>query len=811
MILPDKDEQYFGIARLLITLELTSGNKNVIATLGFYLALHKQGLFIDSNYLEDYHFIYNQPLELDCNHTIMLQDVCSMRPIDSHLHSFARTICVIENLDHAKLFETIIYIYASEDGGKRGEFYQPLEVTHLVTELLKSRNVKLVYNPFAGIASYQLNNVSAHYYSQEINESTWVIGKIRLLISGIETDYVCEDSISQWKGDSEKFDAIVATTPFGSLIQREERLSYPFSKRTSAEEFFIYKGLGSINERGVLIGIFSTGVLFKGGLIGDIRRDIIERDLLDTVITLPRNTFPNTSISTVVVILSKRKKNLGYVKMVDGSSFFTKDGRCCIVKWEDIFHITEKSEGKYAKLIANEVIEANDYDFSAARYINDVSKTVYVPDGFELIKLKELVVNHRGNRSKTGKFRLVKGKDLANDRFSFDKTFKELPIEDTNNQFSALDRDLLLLLRIGKPKPTFFHYTDGIDVCCNQNILSFEFRKDKVYPPYLVNELGKEYVEKQIVARSTGVAMQSITLKDLLEIEVLLPTFEKQEKIFDEEKSVYQEHKIKELGLEVGLLKVSQHTEFERNMRLRKHALTQVLGDFSSAFSMISKCKEKHNGTLKDSDIVSSRTGETVADYFRKLPKYVAKVEGLIDALVDRQTYGEPEYIYLHEFFEAYKREHLADNYSIRLDVHSTDGDYWDGDIEYDSNLRITICRQDLIQVMDNIVNNARKYGFVDKSRGDYEIWITVGELTSLNTENGKDEVFISVKNNGNSLSKTIDMEKFFHWGIGEGTGIGTWQIKNIVEQYGGRVTIDDPSEYYPSYTIEYELIFPLS
>lgn len=101
------------------------------------------------------------------------------------------------------VFDNLLFKLASNQGKYSGEFLLPNEVSNLVMELVDIPNRAKVFNPFAGLASFatHLNNAES-YYGQEIINSTWALGKLRLLrlekSNSINIDYRVEDSIKNW-------------------------------------------------------------------------------------------------------------------------------------------------------------------------------------------------------------------------------------------------------------------------------------------------------------------------------------------------------------------------------------------------------------------------------------------------------------------------------------------------------------------------------------------------------------------------------------------------------------------------------------
>ena len=323
---------YNKIAKELISTCYKHGLHDNIAVIGYFLVLIKQGKF---DGIEDGEINYNIRLLgsvfLDEQNSFDLSDFISNSEGPKLIKSFS-TICYFitkSDLDCAILYDAVINISAKESR-HHGEYFQPKEVSLLIDRLLPD-TTKIVYNPFAGIASYQIINSSRKIYGQEIKHHAWIIGKIRLLLNNINSDYVCENSISNWKGITEKFDAVISTPPFGCRIDQNIYKYNNISNFIHREydSFYLDNALNSITPNGIVASIVSLAFLLRGNSsTQQFKRHIIGNGYVQKVILLPSNIFYGTSIKTAVVILT-RTPNDGVV-MVDGSNFFEKDRKSVV-------------------------------------------------------------------------------------------------------------------------------------------------------------------------------------------------------------------------------------------------------------------------------------------------------------------------------------------------------------------------------------------------------------------------------------------------------------------------------------------------
>lgn len=727
----------------------------------------------------------------------------------------------------------------------------PKEITKLISAV-SGFNGGTVYNPFAGIGSYgiEFGSKADSYYGQEISEETWAVGYLRLLANNASTEgYKCDDSIDDWAAcnpDNQslpKFDFIVATPPWGMLLNRNIGSECePYNSRSTTDEYFLMRGKFGLSGKGKLAGLFNSRILFaKGGASGWARECIVREDILEMVITLPEKTFPTTSIPPVLIILSKCKQNKGFVKMVDGSSFFKKRGQSNILDVDNLLLTISNQDNKFVKEVSLEDIISNEYNITPAIYIHDIAKELEIPEGYTLKALGELVAIYlqkkrhnifKDMETSSDKIRLVRGKDLSDKRYDVHRDFVELETEANKQNAMPLYTNLLLMLSVDRLKPTLFDYTDGSNVYVNNNIMAFIVDTTKIDPDYLADELSKEYVTKQVKAYSNGVAMQSISRVDMLKIKILVPAAEGAdfEEILKKQKLDYSTQKIAELGEEIELIKCDNQQKFEHMLRARRHAMNQVLNALSPAVSSMNRCILNNN--LGDY-VVASRTGETISDYICKLESNVSKLTNMVGGLLNHNEFGLTEKdVWVCSFIKEYVESHPAENFKILLsdniihnqdlqaieEIYDKNGDLMDfkpidgeyifrkGDVC--DTYAININRQDFSQIFDNIVSNARKYGFTDKSHKDYIISIDVEKVSLVND---KETMTISILNNGNPLAADLKPEDVFKWSIGNGEGIGGAQVKDIVEHFGGSVELVQDMTREDGFYVEYRLTFPIS
>lgn len=282
----------------------------------------------------------------------------------------------------------------------KGEHYTPINISNLLISLIledsdhinnKNPHINL-YDPCSGsggllkIGRDRLQQKSKKFEisvsGQEINNYAYSIGKSLFIISGDRYyEFRNGSSLTNDKFSDQKFQYMVANPPYGmswksekefiesEFSNREGRFSIGLPRSSDSSLLFVQHLLSKMDEEGAKIGIIlNESPLFTGDAgsgESEIRRYIIENDLLECVVALPEKIFYNTSIPTYIWILNNNKteKRKGSIQLIDGSDFFTilrnkKGNKSRYITEKDATEICEiyKScnENQYSQLFENE-------------------------------------------------------------------------------------------------------------------------------------------------------------------------------------------------------------------------------------------------------------------------------------------------------------------------------------------------------------------------------------------------------------------------------------------------------------------------
>ena len=307
-------------------------------------------------------------------------------------------------------YEYLIGQFAMESGKKAGEFYTPHQVSEVMAQIAaKTSNVRSIYDPTVGSGSLLLT-VKKHlsvevqkdltYYGQEKNTATYNLTRMNLLLHGVRPEKMTiknGDTLSQdWPEDPERpnegvqFDAVVMNPPYSAKNWNRDELKVsdprfadfgvlpPDSKGDFA---FLLHGLFHLGINGTMAIVLPHGVLFRGAAEGEIRKRLLDKGLLDTIIGLPSNLFTNTGIPVVVMVL-KKNRNIGDpVLVIDASRSFIKVGKQNVLEEKDIAKIVDTYSNRmeipgYSHLATREEVIGNDYNMNIPRYVESIDSEI---------------------------------------------------------------------------------------------------------------------------------------------------------------------------------------------------------------------------------------------------------------------------------------------------------------------------------------------------------------------------------------------------------------------------------------------------
>lgn len=336
---------------------------------------------------------------------------------------------VISNLEMGYIFEEIIRRFSEAHNEDAGQHYTPREVIRLMVnilfyddnDILSGSNVaKTIYDPACGTGGmlsvaeeylHELNkSTELLAFGQELNDQTFAICKADMLIKGNNADFIKDgNTLSDDQFEGQTFDYIISNPPFGREWKNEKTKVEAEAKRGFAGRFgaglpaasdgqmlFLMTAISKMKEPaqgGSRIAIIHNGSPLFTGDAGsgpsNIRKYILENDLLEAIIALPNDIFYNTGIATYIWVLSNKKtgtKREGKVQLINANGLFEKRRKALGNKRNDITEdaIAEITRlyGDFAKSDISKIFDNEDFGYTKIT----VERPLYDESGEPILK-----------------------------------------------------------------------------------------------------------------------------------------------------------------------------------------------------------------------------------------------------------------------------------------------------------------------------------------------------------------------------------------------------------------------------------------
>jgi type I restriction enzyme M protein len=227
-----------------------------------------------------------------------------------------------------RVYEYFLSKFALAEGKGKGEFYTPKSIVNLIAEMIEPYK-GIIYDPACGsggmfvqsikfIEAHNGNNKEISIYGQEYTNTTYKLAKMNLAIRGISGNLgeKAADTFADDQHKDLKADYIMANPPFNQKDWRAENelkddprwRGYDVPPKSNANYGWILNMVSKLSDNGIAGFILANGALSGGGEEYKIRRKLIENNLVEAILVLPRNLFYTTDISVTLWILNKNKK-----------------------------------------------------------------------------------------------------------------------------------------------------------------------------------------------------------------------------------------------------------------------------------------------------------------------------------------------------------------------------------------------------------------------------------------------------------------------------------------------------------------------
>lgn len=718
----------------------------------------------------------------------------------------------------SNIFDSVLASLHDARGiGPEGNF-QPLELGRFIMNLADLSDGAKVYNPFGGVATfgtYLKSNQS--YFGQEIITSAWALGKLRLLAYGRKnTIFVNEDSIRSWDFNN-KYDLIVTRSPFQLKISDERN---DFAKN-SLNKFIVVNGLNSLSEKGKLILVIPQSFLSSSLTRDkDLRRNLVESNLIETIVSLPARILSYDSTNLCIVVIRKHPQHSEGIRMIDASSFTKRSSN----RKENILdddnllrYVNSINNAEFVKYIEKSKIEKENFDLQVGRYFIDENIS-----GTKLGKIATFVNGRAFNPhsvlratagtgifNETNSIKIVRIKDLKNDPFNSTLDISDLPAElPSSALFRKINQNCLLISsRFATLKPTYFKY-EGAGIYISGDIYALNIDESLCDVKYLIFALHSDEVKKQVLNYTSGQIMPRINKKDLLNLKIKIPSLEEQRFQYIEFAQQQLSSKSEQYRLETEgqIINVNDENSFLR------HQIAGSLKSVRNSFKFVQKIlsEQVHPDFPELYNLKADHLLNSTLDTYLKIierdlnsmNKSVNKISDQIE-LMDLNLEEFDLLNFIEDYAEALQvRGH--NYYDVLVDL--------DRDSLKEGGVKKVFIKgdKDLLQkAFDNLVENAEKHAF-DKN-------INFGNKIKIDLLYDFQDMKVQIDfgNTGHALPENISFDTMVRKGssLGEnaGDGTGIWFVNEVMKIHGGNFSFTDEKNGSEGIEGEYVTIMELT
>jgi type I restriction enzyme M protein len=303
------------------------------------------------------------------------------------------------------IYEYLVAQFATVLASDMGQYYTPKEISDVMARILtfgrEDRETFMLYDPTVGSGSLLLTTASymknSHkrgmikYFGQEKDATPYRLARMNLMMHGVEYNDISinhadtlesdwPDGVVEGKDNPRMFDAVMANPPYSAHWDSKDReddlrwREYGVAPKTKADYAFLLHCLYHLEDSGRMAIILPHGVLFRGAAEGRIRKSLIDKHQIETVIGFPDKLFLNTPIPVCVLILRKNRSESD-ILFVDASKEFEKLKKQNQLRIEDVEKIVDtvmnrKEIEKYSHIATLDEIKENDYNLNIPRYVD---------------------------------------------------------------------------------------------------------------------------------------------------------------------------------------------------------------------------------------------------------------------------------------------------------------------------------------------------------------------------------------------------------------------------------------------------------
>jgi signal transduction histidine kinase len=552
----------------------------------------------------------------------------------------------------------------------------------------------------------------------------------------------------------------------------------PFRRNSGNRSESEYDGIlskiqNNHNELDKAILILPSGMLSSQSHFNKHFRDqMLRSGALDAVIGLPNGMFVGTAINVSMLIFDFNNRN-------DKVFFFDATN----VLKEDVTDVVRNINNKEKVRDVSRILFYNDIinsSLNPKQYVIDIDD-IEVKPGFQLYHIGKLIQERKygamfQNKNSLyvgGEYKLIKMGDIDKNSLYFEPQENMLGIDhdEIQNVDKHLVRGGVVLSAFNKKIKATVLPNDSTFVL-GQNVYWLKFYEDEVLDEYVARELTKPYITKQVEYYSKGATIARLNLKDLLEIQIQVPSLEEQKSIlFKEFRKTEKPSQEDITNKEQDFIKTLKHT--------LKQPVSALGNDFTSLKSFLQgkiKTKASIDSTetivpIFDTDTPDQIEIHTLKNTLSRMERAITDMDYILEQAIKIISISEPakESIQLKKFLQNIVSEYPKIQFKVT-----------GKEIEFLAD------RKQLRILMHNFISNALKHGF-KKSIEKPTIWLEIKPKDTISFQ-------LSIRNNGSALPPDFTIQDFLAKGSSirsdVGSGFGGFLIGLILKKHKGQVEL---------------------
>ena len=711
----------------------------------------------------------------------------------------------------------------------------PTELVDLCSKIIESTKEDSVFLPYAGYCdmAFALESKSVHGFEADL--STVAFNTILFEAYGISGHISEGDSLAFELEEGQKYNHIISFPPHLSAKENRQIAQYM--------QDILQKNLAIGGDMILLLPLADMSSLPWTSF----RRFLMENKTIYDALTisLPSVFLPTTGAKYCLMVIEKRDNPDGtfFFMDADRSEFFSvskENRRQPLLKVESILESIKIRDEKYIREID---VENNDLfgkhyllSFAPSRYFV-YDNLPELKEGFEYFTLGELVKSleipglaegdiQYGRRP--GQY--IRISCLHDNYLSCDIDFKVItaaPIPMSaycgyaNGAYAAFVNGKIKVGQISGMYSSSGRLDDN-DPYSDSNIIYIDGTVAHFAPringpaqqDYILRELMSDYVLNQAKKLAFGTLKQEMRESDFFKLKIAVPSIERQDEILKQDRI--------DAVTKAGVKLDEVNEKFKRDVHMMKHGLGQTVFNLGNWIKMLNYARKEGNGVVDDNAEIGGLVKVKVADIYDNIEASLKVLSRQITTFDIGDSMNQAE-VSLTDFIDKYieehprphvrydfpSRQHRADSDIPKVDIDNSDPNN-PKVIEYpgeyvvrkgEATDYVLFSEEALSIIFENIISNAVVHGFTDPEK-EYIIHIDFVPYGS--------SYVLTISNNGDPLPAGKDPSEVFIWGKTEGgkghAGIGGYQIKDLMEHFGGKAEIiSTPGQ---EYTVTYKLTF---